>query len=386
MRRLILAPLALLLVGQASSDPASVIAERLKAFPIARSVEAVEAYQPAEMVKGGRAAALPKADSGAIGIAPAAIDAAEAYAREQGSFAFIVMRDGRVVRESYWQGFGPASGFSTASMHKAVMALAFGPAVASGRIALDDPVSRHLPEWRDDPRGRITVAQLLRMESGLETPPPAPPGPAARGTQMMFGPDIRATALAWPASGPPGTEFAYGNVNSQLAGMALQRAVGRRYSDWLSARIWRPIGAGDASLWLDRPGGMPHFFCCLQASARDWARVGELIRLKGRVGRRQIVPASWIAAMAAPGANNPNFGLQLWRGSPHARQRRYGTAIAMTIPAAEPFARDDVLFIDGAGGQRVYIVPSAGLTIVRIGKPSVNWDDSRLPNLLLRGL
>lgn len=386
MRRLALAPLALLLVGQASSDPASVIAERLKAFPIARSVEAVEAYQPAEVVKGGRVAALPTAARGAAGIAPAAIYAAEAYVREQGSFAFIVMRNGRVVRESYWQGFGPASRFSTASMHKAVMALAFGPAIAAKRIALNDPVSRHLPEWRDDPRGRITIGQLLRMESGLETPLPAPPGPAVRGTQLMFGSDIRATALSWPVSRSPGAEFAYGNVNSQLAGMALQRAVGGRYADWLSARIWRPLGAGDAALWLDRLGGTPHFFCCLQASARDWARIGELIRLKGRVGRRQIVPASWIATMAAPGVNNANFGLQLWRGSPHAAQRRYGKAIAMTIPAADPFARDDVLFIDGAGGQRVYVVPSAGLTIVRIGKPSVTWDDSRLPNLLLTGL
>jgi hypothetical protein len=58
----------------------------------------------------------------------------------------------------------------------------------------------------------------------------------------------------------------------------------------------------------------------------------------------------------------------------------------MTVKAAAPFAADDVLFLDGAGGQRVYVIPSAGLTIVRIGKPAMAWDDSAMPNMILQGL
>jgi hypothetical protein len=83
---------------------------------------------------------------------------------------------------------------------------------------------------------------------------------------------------------------------------------------------------------------------------------------------------------------NPNFGMNFWRGSPHAPVRRYAKAVAMTVAAAKPFDRDDVVFIDGAGGQRVYVVPSAGLTIVRIGKPSLDWDDSELVNRVLAGV
>jgi hypothetical protein len=90
--------------------------------------------------------------------------------------------------------------------------------------------------------------------------------------------------------------------------------------------------------------------------------------------------------MAAPSKLNPNFGLQIWRGSPHAAERRYSRSSPMTVKAAAPFAAEDVLFLDGAGGQRVYMIPSAGLTIVRIGKPAMDWDDSAVPNMVIKGL
>ena len=368
----------------------ALIAQRMAALPPARGIEGADLYVPARPVPGGRGGLLPTTTPDAAGIAPAAIEAAAAWAEARGSFALIIARDGGIVAQRYWGGHGPRSRFSTASMHKTVMALAYGPAIAEGRIALTDPVGRHLPEWRDDPRGAITIGQLLRMESGLGWPPPpgppGPPGPGSPTMRLMFAPDIRAVALETPVAAPPGTRFAYANVDSQLAGEALAAAVGGDYAAWLSQRIWQPIGAAEASLFLDREDGSPHFFCCLQASAMDWVRVGELIRNQGRVRGRQLVPAAWIAAMASPSPLNPNFGLQLWRGHPHSPLRRYSATAALTIPAREPFAREDVLFLDGAGGQRVYVIPSERLTIVRIGNPAADWDDSALPNIILRGL
>jgi CubicO group peptidase (beta-lactamase class C family) len=385
IRRVAPALVGAAMIAAAPADtPEAITAARMKAFPMSRVVEAVEAYTPAEPVPGAERA-LPLAPTRSREAAAAALAGADAYAEAQKSFAFLVMRDGRLVHERYWQGYGPASRFSTASMHKAVMALAYGNAVQAGRIKLDDPVGRYLPEWSADPRGRITLRQLLRMESGLAAPP-GPPGPANPATQLTLGPDIRAAALAFPAAEPPGREFAYANVSSQLAGMALDTATPGRYADWLSRTIWQPIGASDASLWLDRPGGTPHLFCCLQATPRDWVRVGELIRNRGRAGGRQVVPAAWLDVMTSPSPRNPNFGMQIWRGSPYAPERRYARNVVLTVKSAEPFKRDDVLFIDGAGGQRVYVIPSAKLTIVRVGKPSTDWDDSRLPNLVLAAL
>lgn len=376
-RALILAAL-LAAVPAPAQDIVAATAARAKAFPFATAVENEAAYQPAETVKGRPRPLDTAAESG---ISAEALREAQAYADAQGSFALIVLRDGKIAYEHYAPDFTPVSRLSPASMHKTVMALAFGAA----KIPLDAPVSRWLTEWRGDRRGAITVRQLLTMSSGLETPP-FTPDPAGKPAQMMFGPDIARTALSYTAAGQPGETFAYSNANSQLAGMVLKRATGRRYADWLSERIWRPIGASDATVWLDRPGGTAHFFCCLQATARDWARVGQLILDQGRAGGRQIVPASWIAEMAKPSAPNPNYGLQLWRGSPYVAERRYSTSSPLVARAAKPYLRDDVLFLDGAVGQRVYVVPSERLVIVRIGKSSMSWDDSELPNRILAGI
>lgn len=373
--------LALLLAAPAVAQPVDVVAAtaaRAKAFPMASAVENEAAYQPAETVRGSP---RPLVLGAASGIASDALASAQAYAVEQNSFAFIVLRGGKVAHEYYAPGFTAASRFSPASMHKTVMALAFGAA----KLPIDALVSRWLTEWRGGPRGEITVRQLLSMSSGLETPP-FTPDPTGKSAQMMFGPDIAKAALSYSAATAPGLNFAYSNANSQLAGLILERATGMRYADWLSTHIWKPIGASDATVWLDRPGGTPHVFCCLQATARDWARVGQLILDRGKVAGRQVVPAAWVTEMAAPSAQNPNYGLQLWRGSPYVAERRYSAASPLVGRAAKPYARDDVLFMDGAVGQRVYVVPSERLVIVRIGKSSMSWDDSELPNRVLAGL
>lgn len=375
----------LVLAGAAAAQPGpetAALQARMKAIPMAASVESAAAYTPAETVHGGNARPLPTG----TGINPAALAAAQAYADGQNSFALIVALNGRVVHEHYAPGFDATSHFATASMHKAVLALAYGAAIKAGKIALADRLDKHLPEFAGDPKGAVTIEQLLRMTSGVGSPPAAPGDPAAPAAQLMFGTDNRAAAKLFVLATPPGSEFAYQNASTQLAGLALQSAIGGRYADFLSKQLWRPIGASDAALWLDRPGGNPHFFCCLQASASDWLRVGELVRNHGKVGKKQVVAAGWVAAVTASSPINPNFGMNFWRGTPYVAVRRYAKAVPMTVAAARPFGRDDVVFIDGAGGQRVYVVASAGLTIVRIGKPSLNWDDSELVNRVLAGL
>ena len=362
-------------------DPASVAsaAARAKAFPSPMvAVESVDAYTPAEIVRG---APRTLARASSSGIAPEALANAQAYADAQQSFALVVMRDGKIAYEHYAPGFSATSRFSPASMHKSVMAVAFGTA----NIPLDAAVERWLTEWRGDARGKITVRQLLTMSSGIDAPP-FTPDPTGISGQMMFGPDIVKATLRHRLSTTPGTQFSYANGNSQLAGIILERATKMRYADLLSRRIWQPIGASDASLFLDREGGVPHFFCCLQGTALDYGRVGQLILDQGRVGGRQIVPAAWIKAMETPAATNPNYGLQLWRGSPWSAERRYNKTSPLVAHAAKPYLRDDVFFMDGAVGQRVYIIPSERLVIVRTGKSNLTWDDSELPNRILAGL
>lgn len=382
---------SLLLLAAAASaagwpSPAQVrlVEERRASFPVNRLVADVDWYQPREIVRGGRGAPMPVRPPAAATIAPDAIAAATELAASSESYALIVWRDGAIELERYWPGFDAASRYDTASMHKTVLALLVGAAVADRRIrSVDDPLGRYV---KGLPPGKasIPLRALLEMASGIETPA-ATPDPASPYWQATFGDDLRAAMDRFPAPEPPGRSFAYANANSQYLGWAIEGATGERYADYLSRRLWRPLGAGDARLWLDRPGGSPRTSCCLQATARDWVRIGRLLLDRGRAGRTQIVPADWIARMAAPSALNPNYGWQIWRGSPHLARRGYGASVRVTIPAAEPFAADDVVYLDGSGGQRVYVVPSKRMVIVRIGAARRDWDDSALPNILIRG-
>jgi len=349
----------------------------------AQDISNVDWRRPAEAVPGG-ARSLPRAAPESI--TAEAMRAAIAYAEATSSHALLIRHRGVLVAEHYWNGHGRDTRFDTASMHKSVMALLLGAAIEDGYIdSVDDPVGRYLAEWADDPRGAITLRQLATMSSGLKLEP-FRPNPFAPGLRLMIGSDIEATALALPRYEPPGQRFEYTNFNSQLIGIALARATGMRYADYLSTRLWRPLGAPDAAVWLDRENGVARSFCCLLATAEAWLQVGVLMLDQGRVEGRQIVPARWIAEMTTSSSVNPNFGLQVWLGAPASGLRRYNSASTLEVVHSEAYLADDVFFMDGMGGQRVYVVPSADLVIVRIGAIAPDWDDAVLPNTLLRGI
>ena len=97
--------------------------------------------------------------------------------------------------------------------------------------------------------------------------------------------------------------------------------------------------------------------------------------------------------ITTPSTANPNYGYQTWLGTEYAEMRSYGKGVPAAIKHSEPFAASDVIFFDGSGGQRVYIIPSRDLVIVRTGPGGFDpatgqftWDDSVLPNLVIRGL
>ncbi len=336
---------------------------------------------PLEKVPGGKGRALPVAEGG---IAPDAVEAALKYVGVKRTQSLLIWYKGALRVEHYGAGFDATSRSAPASMPKPVLALAVGAAVARGKMGLDDPVSRWIGEWRGDARGAITVRQLLQMRSGLTKYGGATGG--GPGEQLMLGTRLADLVLATPAVAKPGTRFDYNNVDNVLLAIVLERATGQRYARWLSETIWRPLGASDASVWIDRPGGLARTFCCLIATARDWVRVGLLIKDRGMANGRRVLPASWIDAMIAPSPTNPNYGFQIWRASPYAPLRGYGSGAAPPVPAKAPFLADDMVYFDGAVGQRVYISPSRDLVIVRVGDSIPDWDDSVLPNIIVSGL
>ena len=341
---------------------------------------AVHKSQPQEAVRGAVGQPLPRAAP--LTLAPEGLAAAEAYAAATDSVALLIWHRGALAYEKYWPGFGPQTRTNPNSMHKTVLALLVGAAISDGYIdSVDAPASRWLTEWQGDRRRIITVRQLLQMSSGLEIPVFG----SWQSTRILLGSDLATGVLALPAAEAAGGRFQYSNASSQLLLLLLQRATGQRYSTYLSKRLWQPLGAADAALWMDRPGGLPRGFCCIFATARDWLRVGRLILERGRVGERQVVPAEWIDAMLTPSPRNANFGLHVWLGSPPLKERPYNDYAVKAFHSA-PFAAADMVYIDGFGGQRVYIVPSLELVVVRTGKSQLDWDDAQLPNAIIRAI
>lgn len=344
-----------------------------------------------DTVKGSNENTLPTATPEAATITPEALAAATTYAEQTKSLSLIVWREGQIELEKYWDGFGPNDRSETYSMAKSVLGLAVGLAIDRGAIgSIDESASNYLPEWRGTAKETITIRQLLDMSSGVHHERfnyTLMQNPWRLGLRTFLGSDIADKVLNYGVDAIPGAAFNYNSANSQILLSLVERATGQRYADFVSDALWKPLGAADATLWLDRPNGTAKAFSYFQARPQDWLRVGMMIADDGMYNGLPVVSPAWLAQMATPSARNPNYGLHMWVGSPASGKRFYNTNTAIGITHSEPYVTDDVRFFDGGGGHRVYIVPSKRLVIVRTG--SVNrpdWDDAVLPNTILRGL
>ncbi len=345
-------------------------------------------YQPVVDVPGDSQAFFPVAAANELSIDSAALEAAAAWADEHNTAALLVLHKGVVQLERYWRDIGPDSLFTGRAMTRSLLPPLVATAMQEGVIqSLDDPVGTYLPEWRDDPRGGITLRQLLLNTSGLENPLlSADPDPANKNTQMSLSSDFHAAALDFDLENTPGGYFALSNANAQLLGMVLESATGEAYEDYLNSRLWAPLGAGGSQLYMDRPGGMPAVYCCYRATPRDWLRYGAALARDGQVGGRQLWPAGWVKEMTTPSDVYPNYGYQIWVGNPSGPNRLYNQGIARGAPHGPPIEAANVFFLEGGGYRTMYVMPDLELVILRLGYMHPDWQTSTLPNLVLGGL
>ncbi|MEO0997367.1 MAG: serine hydrolase [Pseudomonadota bacterium] len=315
-------------------------------------------------------------------------DAAIAHAGDRDSYALLVWHDGGLVLEHYFPPYTAELRPESASMHKSVLGLAVAAAIADGAIgSADDRVGRYIAAWDDDPRGDITIRQLLTMTSGLK-PLSRDGGTESDAYKYWYnGADARETLLSLELEHEPGTVFYYQDTVPQLLLMVLESATGSPYEAYLSERLWQRLGADDAFVWRNEADGFPRAQSALMARARDWLRVGLLIKDRGRFAGEQIIAADVMDEATAPSAANPNYGWQLWRGAVYEPQRYYNEfKSTASFAASAPYRAGDFLFFDGFGGQRVYISRSEDLVLVRLGALQFDWDDAVLPNLVVDAL
>ncbi len=386
----------LVMAVAAASTPASTpvadreIAARLESF-VAAGYDPLTApvdWYRQEPVAGVERA-LPPIPKSVDGIAPDAVTAALAWAEAQGSTSLIVSHHGRIVLEKYWHGDGRDTRFNPQSMAKTVVALLVGVAVDRGEIGnVEDRIGKYIPALAGDPRGGITIRQMLQMASGLGQLDGGrgyaltPDNPAVR---HFFGSDFLGPVLALPQVAAAGQTFDYNNGNVLILSHLLERVSGKRYADLLAERLWQPLGLGRAAVMIDRPGGNVMTSTALFSRPVDWVRIGSLIVDRGMADGQRIVSAAWIDAMRAPSPANPHYGYLLWVGD----QQVGGSPVppVLTPWQSEAFAAKDMVLLNGFGGQRVWIMPGKALVVMRSGRTwPVAWDDAKLPNLIWRGV
>ena len=343
-------------------------------------IMAVEWYRPLAPVAGRYQAALPIATAAPSPEFAEALQQVSEYAATRNSTGLIVMHRDAIVLEQYWQGYDQTSRFNAMSMSKSLVGLLIGQAIAEGSItSLDEVAANYLPEWRRDERNQITLKDLIYMQSGLRNED-STSSPLSDLVQLYVGSTVEKTALKVPSVKPPGQVFEYNNVNSQILAIVLQRATSMAYGDYLSSQLWQPLAAQAAAVWLDRSNGMAKTFCCFFATARDWARVGQMLLHQGQFANTRIIAANWITEMLTPSPLEATFGKHIWVAARTSDHPNVDTA------ATVPFLAADTFLLDGRGLQRVFVVPSQSLVIVRIGEQPATWDDSVIPNILVSSL
>jgi len=288
-------------------------------------------------------------------------------ARPRRTRAVVVAHRGRLLAERYAPGFGADTPLLGWSMTKSVLAALVGVLVGEGRLSLDGPVP--VPAWgaADDPRGRIHLRELLRMSSGLEFEE-VYDDPLADATFMLFGaPDVAGYAAGKPLAAPPGKRWSYSSGTTNILAGVLRAVVGEGAQLAFPRRaLFDRLGMASAVLETD-PSGTFVGSSFMYATARDWARFGELLRLDGVWRGERLLPAGWVEFLRtpAPAAPGGKYGAHLW------------LEVGEFFRGADrPALPRDAFHAIGHEGQFVSVIPSRELVVVRLGLTSVAgaWD------------
>ena len=382
-------------VVETLEDPAleALYLERFNALRDRTGGAGLGAYDPLKAVPGSETwSTIPLQAAADRAVSEEALAAARSYAERNNSSAFLVWRDGALEAEHYFGAYDKNSLIVSKSLAKPLSVIAVGRAIERGAIdSLDQPVADFIPEWRDTPKEKILVRHTLDMRSGLLGQAPAPTADDVLNRAYLHPAHDDVIIHEYPLVTEPGTRYEYANANSELVAPLIERATGVQYEDWITEEIFKPLGARGGEIWMNREGGTPHSGCCILLPAETYLRLAILLIEDGVWNGARLLPEGFVREMRTPTAENPHAGMAVYAGSPYIERRGaanpdvpYGRTLH-----TEPYLADDLFLFDGNSNQVVYIVPSEKLIILRTGaRPpqEPEWDNAKLPNLILRGL
>ena len=276
--------------------------------------------------------------------------------------AVVVLHDGKLIAERYAPGYGPDTPIYAHSLTKSVVSALIGILVREGKLQPDQPTP--IAAWRSptDSHHAITIDQLLRMDSGL--PFDETDGALSPMTRMLFlEPDMAGYASRMPLAHAPGTVWGYSNLGYVLLSWIIRDAAGGSAVDaerFARHELFAPLGMRNAVIETDATG-TPVGSSNVYASARDFARFGQLYLDDGVVDGRRILPEGWVAYSHSQTLKT-GYGAGFWTNLVNE-----GSVPVWDAPWGMPRLPKDMYYGRGALGQYLVIVPSEHLVVVRMG-------------------
>ncbi|MFZ9719715.1 MAG: serine hydrolase domain-containing protein [Candidatus Nanopelagicaceae bacterium] len=265
--------------------------------------------------------------------------------------AFLIIRNGVLTHEWYREGFSAEQRLPSYSVAKTMTSIMIGQLIDAGKIKESDFFIDYFPEYKNGTAfDRVTVKSLLDMQGGVGVSDNYPTGP--QGWGVAIAQMYATTDLDWFIGNnrkmffEPGLNAEYRSIDTQMLGMIIKKVTGMRVADYFSENVWQKVGAEFPATWnVDRVGGTEKTFCCFNAAARDYARVGMAILNGGFAGSTRIISRDWLDRMNTPVVSLDHgwgYAAQVWHPYP-------GTAMAL-----------------GLYGQFIFIDPESRTVIVKL--------------------
>ena len=231
--------------------------------------------------------------------------------------AFLVIRDGKITYEKYLNGKGASTILPSYSVAKTMTSLVIGQLIDEKKIKESDTFVGILPEFKAGTSfDNVTIKDLLDMNSGIGVSDNYPSGPSGWGVaiaQMYASTDVNWFLMHnRKMKEEPGTFPEYRSVNTQMLGLIIQKITGGSLTDAYTERVWKKIGAESNATWnVDKVGGHEKAFCCFNATARDYAKVGQALM----DNNPEIASTAWKKRLSSPAVTldyNWGYGAQMW--------------------------------------------------------------------------
>ena len=265
------------------------------------------------------------------------------------SVGFLVVKDDQIIHEQYWDGYSDSSLSNSFSMAKSITTMLVQIAIQKGIVdSWDQKVTDFLPDLKGPFKDKLKLKHLSNMTAGLDWNEHYT-NPFDITARTYYGRDVYTIMLEEVGViEQPGKTYEYQSGSTQLLGMALEAAAGKKISKLASQWLWKPMGAQHDAKWrLDDKGGHALSFCCFNSNLRDFARFGKLLINQGNWEGEQLLDSAFIQ-MASKASKVEHYGYSFWINS-------------------EDF-ETPVFYMRGILGQYVIVIPEKDIVIVRLGR------------------